>query len=167
MSYYGATIIHPKTIQPLAEKNIPLSVRSFQNTDCKGTKINSTADFNGSKSIYIYKPNQLLITLESEDLSFFGEAKMSEIYHSLFTHKLEVNLVQNSAVNCSICVDNDPHKTASLIEEFGKHFKVRYNENLELLTVRHYQTKLLEELLLNKDLIIEQKTRSTLKLLFK
>ena len=92
---------------------------------------------------------------------------MSEIYHSLFTHKLEVNLVQNSAVNCSICVDNDPHKTASLIEEFGKHFKVRYNENLELLTVRHYQTKLLEELLLNKDLIIEQKTRSTLKLLFK
>ena len=167
LSYYGATIIHPKTIQPLAEKNIPLSVRSFQNTDCKGTKINSTADFNGSKSIYIYKPNQLLITLESEDLSFFGEAKMSEIYHSLFTHKLEVNLVQNSAVNCSICVDNDPHKTASLIEEFGKHFKVRYNENLELLTVRHYQTKLLEELLLNKDLIIEQKTRSTLKLLFK
>jgi len=167
LSYYGATIIHPKTIQPLVEKNIPLRVRSFQNIENEGTTISLTSEFDGSKSIYIYKPNQLLITLESEDLSFFGESKMGEIYHSLFEHKLEVNLVQNSAVNCSICVDNDPHKTASLIEEFGQHFKVRYNENLELLTVRHYQTKLLEELLLNKNLIIEQKTRSTLKLLFK
>lgn len=167
LSYYGATIIHPKTIQPLAEKNIPLRVRSFQNTENEGTTINSTAEFDGGKSIYIYKPNQLLITLESEDLSFFGESKMSEIYHSLFEHKLEVNLIQNSAVNCSICVDNDPHKTSTLIEEFTKKFKVKYNENLELLTIRHYQTKLLEELLLNKDLIIEQKTRSTLKLLFK
>ena len=167
LSYYGATIIHPKTIQPLVEKNIPLRVRSFQNTENEGTTINSTTEFDGSKAIYIYKPNQLLITLESEDLSFFGESKMSEIYHSLFEHKLEVNLVQNSAVNCSICIDNDPHKTSTLIEEFAKKFKVKYNENLELLTVRHYQAKLLEELLLNKDLIIEQKTRSTLKLLFK
>lgn len=167
LSYYGATIIHPKTIQPLSEKDIPLRVRSFHNIDNEGTTINSSSEFDGSKAIYIYKPNQLLITLESEDLSFFGESEMSEIYHSLFNHKLEVNLVQNSAVHCSICVDNDPQKTDSLITEFGKNFKVKYNENLELLTVRHYQTKLLDELLLNKDLIIEQKTRSTLKLLFK
>ena len=167
LSYYGATIIHPKTIQPLAEKDIPLQVRSFQNLECNGSIIDSKSNFNADKLIYIYKPNQLLLTVSSKDLSFIGEQQMSQIYHALFEHKLEVNLVQNSAVNCTICVDTDTRKTDSLIEELNKNFSVKYNTNLELLTIRHYKEKLLKEILKNKELIIEQKTRNTLKLLFK
>lgn len=167
LSYYGATIIHPKTIQPLLQKQIPLFVKSFLNPESKGTLIDLDQQNDNDHSFYIYKPNQLLITLTNKDFSFFGEHEMASIYHHLFEHKLEVNLVQNSAINCSICIDTDPQKTASLLEALSQNYKVLYNNELELLTVRHYNKKFLNELITGKDIIIEQRTRNTLKLLFR
>lgn len=164
LAFFGAKVIHPKTIQPLKKKNIPLKVKSFINTNDDGTLITEGINTIPSIPLYIVKENQVLISISDENLSFIVENHMSKIFALLSVHSVGVNMMQNSAVSFSICVDNDRHKIPRLISDLQKDFKVCYNEGLKLYTIRHYTVESLEELVKEKTIILEQKSRNTIQI---
>ncbi len=163
LAYFGASVIHPKTIKPLQNKEIPLRVKSFINPDNKGTIINS--DFSSDTLIpsYIHKPDQRLISISAKDFSFITEGNLSEIYACFSKHGVVISLMQNSAISFSVCVDEDS-KLEQLIDELKNDFKVVYNKDLTLLTIRHYSEDLIHELIGKKKVLLEQKSRSTVRL---
>ncbi len=161
MSYYGAQVIHPKTIKPLENANIPLYVKCFLNENLKGTTIQKTTDTYIYPPLIVLKKNQILIQMTSLDFSFITEVNISKIYDFFATHQVKINLMQNAAISLVVCVDNIPEKITPLIDELEKHYKVRKNENVQLLTVRHHTPTVLEEVTKGKVVLLEQKTRST------
>lgn len=163
LSYYGATIIHPNTIKPLQNKNIPLYVKSFNSPLEQGTIISEDGTMDSAKPIYIFKPDQVLISLSPKDFSYIDEFQISKIFQTLHEFKMEVNSMQNSAINFSFCTDMQPDKLDKAIETFSKSYRVFYNTNLELLTVRHYIYEQVQQLVQGKEILLEQKTRSTIK----
>jgi aspartate kinase len=165
LTYYGATVIHPKTIKPIQNKHIPLYVRSFLNYHQTGTVINDTPSYN-EQVCFIHKPDQLLLSLSGKDFSFIVEDNISNIFAVLASFRIKVNLMQNSALSFSICIDNTS-KISSLIEQFSKDFYVRYNEDIELFTVRHYNAEAIDKLMKDKEVILEQRSRNTLQLVVK
>ena len=160
LSYYGATVIHPKTIKPLQNKNIPLKVRSFLSPAEQGTVIDKS-ESELSTPCFIFKVDQLLITISPKDFSFIVEENLSDIFGIFAKHKVKMNLMQNSALSFSVCIDNDKFKIPQLLEELQKHFKVRYNENLELVTIRHYDQSTIDRVTEKKFILLEQKSRTT------
>ena len=160
LAFYGAKIIHPKTIQPLQQKNIQLSVRSFLNIENSGTIINNS-EHNNIIPLYIVKENQVLISISDNNLSFIIEEHLSWIFLVLTKHDVSLNLMQNSAVSFSICVDNIKYKIPSLIEDLSKKFTVFYNEKVELFTIRNYDTQSIEKVIKNKKILLQQKSRNT------
>ncbi len=160
LTYYGASVIHPKTIKPLQNKNIPLYVKSFLKPEEEGTIICNTENRLPVPG-YILKTNQVLISFQPKDFSFIAEDKLSIIFSALAKHGLKVNLMQNSAISFSICTDSDAQKLHGLIEELKNHFKILYNENLNLLTVRNYDSEIVGKLAEDKKLILEQRSRNT------
>lgn len=163
LSYFGASILHPKTLKPLQNKNIPLQIKSFVDPTSEGTIIHSDEQFDDAQSSYIYKNNQMLITISPTDFSFIMEDHISVIFDVFATHGVKVHLMQNSALNFSVCADVKPTMCQRLIEELSKNFLVRYNQDVDLFTVRHYQTLELPEKLKHKTVLIEQRSRSTLR----
>ena len=164
LAYYGAKVIHPKTIQPLKEKNIPLIVRSFKDISLKGTIVSSNSDISPLLPFYILKENQVLISISAQDLSFIIEDSLSHIFSLFSKYNVKVNLMQNSAVSFSVCVDDDKHKLTKLIEELKINYKVLFNYNLLLYTIRHYDQKSIDEIIKNNTLFLEQKSRNTIQL---
>ena len=160
LAYYGAKVIHPKTIQPLKEKKIPLYVRSFKNVNKPGTIINGESCHNKNPS-YIVKENQVLISISDLDLSFIIEEHLSYIFMLLSKFNITINLMQNSAVSFSICVDNNNYKIPLLIEEISKKFSVYYNTDLNLYTIRYYDDESISKVINNKKIFLEQKSRNT------
>ena len=164
LAYYGAKVIHPKTIQPLKEKNIPLIVRSFKDISLKGTIVSSNSDISPLLPFYILKENQVLISISAQDLSFIIEDSLSHIFSLFSKYNVKVNLMQNSAVSFSVCVDDDKHKLTKLIEELKINYKVLFNYDLLLYTIRHYDQKSIDEIIKNNTLFLEQKSRNTIQL---
>ena len=164
LAYYGAKVIHPKTIQPLKEKNIPLIVRSFKDVSLKGTIVSSNSDISPLLPFYILKENQVLISISAQDLSFIIEDSLSHIFSLFSKYNVKVNLMQNSAVSFSVCVDDDKHKLTKLIEELKINYKVLFNYDLLLYTIRHYDQKSIDEIIKNNTLFLEQKSRNTIQL---
>lgn len=166
MAYYGATVIHPKTIQPLQSKHIPLYVKSFINPKGKGTTVSTTSK---EKNIptYISKTNQVLLSVSSKDFSFIVEDNLSGIFATLAMHRININLMQNSAISFSICVDNKPEKLALLKKDLAKLFVVKTNENVELLTVMHYEEKALKTIMGKREVLLEQRTRTGVQFVIK
>jgi aspartate kinase len=166
LTYYGASVIHPKTIKPLQNKIIPLHVRSFIDYKNEGTIIDAEKD---SLPIpcYIFKDNQLLISIQPKDFSFIAEDNMSHVYNLFAHHRVKMNTVQNSALSMSVCCDNDTQKIPALIASLQHNFKVLYNDNLKLYTIRHYDTTTLERLVANGEVILEVKSRQTCQLVVK
>ncbi|HRR04710.1 MAG TPA: aspartate kinase, partial [Bacteroidales bacterium] len=160
LSYYGATIIHPKTIKPLQNKNIPLFVKSFYNPSESGTII-SAEQPKETVPCYIFKRNQILITLFPKDFSFIAVQNLNEIFSILSKYKLKINIMQNSALSFSICVDNIPQRVSLAIEELTDKYKIKYNENVELITVRHYTDDIVDKVVRNRKIYVEQKDRTT------
>jgi len=161
LAYCGAQIIHPKTIKPLQNKKIPLFVKSFLNPDGDGTEVVETEARIDFPPILILKTNQVLISLTPKDFSFVIEDCLSKIFATLYKHRVKANVVQNSAISFSTCVDNEEHFLPGAIQELRREFSVRYNKNLQLLTVRHYAKEIIERLTRGKIIFLEQKTRST------
>ncbi len=163
LTYYGATVIHPKTIKPLQNKNIPLYVKSFINPDKSGTVIHD-----GGKRLpipgYIFKVDQILISIQPKDFSFIAEDNLSKIFELFSKYGLKIHVMQNSAINFTVCTDNDPQKTESLIGELQMQFKVLYNTGVELLTIRNYDQPTIEKLTENKSVLLELKSRNTAQL---
>lgn len=162
-TYYGATVIHPKTIKPLQNKNIPLFVKSFLKPEDVGTVIHNS-DKRVPIPSYIFKINQLLISIQPKDFSFIAEDNLSLIFDVFARHGSKIHLMQNSAISFSVCIDEEGAKTESLIQELQKEFKVLYNSGLELLTIRNYDQPTIDKLLENKTVLMEQRSRNTLQM---
>lgn len=166
LSYFGATVIHPKTLQPLKEKNLPLFVKSFVDSKAEGSVISGNDAYDNEIPSYILKDDQILISITPQDLTFVVEENLSDIFSIFSQFKVKIHLMQNSALSFSVCVDYDSRKVPALIEELSKRYKVKFNVELSLLTVRHYNEDLLENLLRNKKVIVEQKTRHTARFVY-
>ena len=167
LAYFGAKVIHPKTIQPLKQKSIPLYIKSFVRPSESGSKISEGIATSPKISSYIVKENQILISISDTSLSFIVETHMSKIFLLLSKHSVRVNMMQNSAVSFSICVDNDAHKVPRLLEDLKNDFEVFFNASLRLYTIRHYTSDSVQSLVKNKDVILEQKSRNTVQILAK
>ncbi len=161
LAYYGASVIHPKTIQPLQQKSIPLRVKSFMNPAEEGTIIREGSDLNPVLPCFIKKDNQILITISTRDLAFIVEDHLSKIYKLLHQFGTRVNMSQNTAVSSSFCINNDPITTPKLIEELQKDFDTSYNENANLYSVRHYDEAAKERVMKTGELLLEQVSRNT------
>jgi len=161
LSYYGAKIIHPKTIKPLQNKGIPLNVRSFMEPDQEGTLITEYKKYDGDKPVFILKPRQVLISILPKDFSFVVEERLSKIYGLFAKHRLKVNMMQNSALNFTVCVDDHPQRTEDLMQDLRQEFKVLYNRGLELITIRHYTEQVLREIHEGRHVLVEQRSRHT------
>lgn len=166
LTYYGATVIHPKTIKPLQNKNIPLYVRSFINPEGEGTVINS-----GNSPLpvasFIFKVNQVLISVFPKDFSFIIEENLSDIFSMFHKHKVKVNTMLNSAISFSVSVDNDAEKIKNLIDDLSVMYKVKYNTGLELVTIRYYNQETIERVTVDKNILLEVKSRHTCQIVMK
>lgn len=166
LSYFGASVIHPRTLQPLQKKNIPLYVRSFVDLNAPGSTIDDRSENDSLIPSFIVKPKQLLISITPRDLSFIVEDNLSDIFKRFATMNVRIELMQNSAVAFSVVVD-DSSRARSLTEELRKDYEVLYNDGCELITVRHYDEVTLEELLKHKEVLIEQRSRTTARFVVK
>lgn len=167
LTYYGASVIHPKTIKPLENKNITLHVKSFLNPDASGTVIERDAESKPFIPSFIFKSNQVLISISAKDFSFIAEDNLSTIFGIFAKHGVRINLMQNSAISFSVCVDNDPFKIPAVIEDLKNHFRILYNENLHLYTIRHYYPSTIEMLSTDKEILLEQRSRHTAQLVMR
>lgn len=161
LAYFGAKVIHPKTLKPLHNKNIPLYVRSFINPEGKGTEIDCFKHYDQELPIFILKKDQMLISLLPKDLSFVLEDELSKIFKYLSEHRIKVNIIQNSAISISFCIDNANNKSKQLIEKLKEDYKVLYNDQLELLTIRHYSEEAINRITKDRKIYIEQRSRHT------
>lgn len=167
LTYYGATVIHPKTIKPLENKHIPLHVRSFMSSKEKGTEIGNFKETKPLVPSFIFKSNQILISISAKDFSFIAEENLSIIFGIFAKHNVKVNLMLNSAISFSVCMDNDVHRIPPMIEELQSHYKVLYNDGLRLVTVRHYYPSTIDFLSKGKTILVEQRSRHTAQLVMK
>jgi len=167
MTYYGAKVIHPKTMKPLVEKNIPLYVRSFMEPDQQGSVICSIDHVMNYVPVFIVKDDQVLITISPLDFSFMAEESMGEIYKLFAQYRMRVNLVQQSAMNFSVAIDRPERRFDQLIGDLKKKFTVHYNEGLELLTIRYYTEDVIREMTKDRSVFVAQRTRTTARFLLK
>lgn len=167
LAFYGATVIHPKTLQPLQRKEIPLFVKSFINPLLPGTSVSKGADLVPQTSCFILKRNQLLISLSSIDFSFIMEENISEIFKLLHDYKIKVSLIQNSAISFLVCVEDKFGNFEELKAILSKKFKVSYNENVSLYTIRHFDEKAAKMVEKDKTVLLKQISRETLQLVTK
>ncbi len=166
LTYFGAKVIHQKTIKPLQNKQIPLFVKSFIEPEKTGTKIyNFKEQIEPKIPVFIIKENQILISISPKDFSFVAEESISLIYNYIVSYGIKVNLMQNSALNFSISVNNNPIKVERFISEIKENFKVRYNNNLKLITIRHYTEQSIIEITKGKKIFVEQKSRNTVRII--
>jgi len=166
LTYYGATVIHPKTIKPLQNKNIPLYVRSFLYPDGEGTSINGSPIPLQVPS-FIFKVNQVLISIQPKDFSFIIEENLSDIFSLFHKHSVKVNTMFNSALSFSISIDHDKQKINELIADLAERYKVKYNTGLELVTIRYYNQETIDRVTANKDILLEVKSRYTCQIVMK
>lgn len=166
LTYYGATVIHPKTIKPIQNKNIPLFVRSFINPEEVGTEISADAKTEPVPS-FIFKVNQLLLSISPKDFSFIIEENLSDIFAVFHKHKVKVNTMLNSAISFSVSIDNDTRKVKNLINELTENFAVKYNENMELVTIRYYNQETIDRVVVDKKVWLEVKSRNTCQMVMK
>lgn len=167
LAFYGATVIHPKTLQPLQKKEIPLYVKSFINPLLKGTSVSKGVDLEPYLPCFIVKRNQLLISLSSIDFSFIMEENISEIFALFHEFKIKVNLIQNSAISFSVCVEDKFENFNDMNAILSKKFKVDFSENVTLYTIRHFDDKAAEAVEENKEVLLKQVSRETMQMVTK
>ena len=167
MAFYGASVIHPKTLQPLQKKEIPLFVKSFFNPTLAGTSVSKGKDLVPEMPCYILKKNQLLISLSSIDFSFIMEENISEIFALLHKFKIKVSLIQNSAISFSVCVEDKFNNFQDLKLVLSKKFKVAYNEKVSLYTIRHFDENAAEIVEKDKIVLLKQISRETMQVVVK
>ncbi len=167
MTYYGAKVIHPKTMKPLVEKNIPLYVRSFIHPDEEGSVICNIDHIMNYVPVYISKEDLILITISPIDFSFIAEESISNIYKLFAQHRIKVDLVQQSAMNFSVAIDRPERGFEKLIGDLKLKFVVHYNEGLELLTIRYYNEDIIQKMTGHRSVFVAQRTRTTARFLIR
>lgn len=167
LAFYGATVIHPKTLQPLQRKEIPLFVKSFLNPSLPGTSVSKGADLEPHLPCFIVKREQLLVSLSSIDFSFIMEENISEIFGLFHQYKMKVSLIQNSAISFSVCIEDKFGNFNDLKTVLAKKFKVSYNDNVSLYTIRHFNEKAPETVEKGKQVLLRQVSRETMQIVTK
>lgn len=167
MTYYGAQVIHPKTIKPLQNKNIPLIVRSFLDPTQPSTTIYQPTQAENLPPIIVIKKNQLLISIATKDFSFVAEENLSAIYTLFAKHHIKINLSQNAAITFSVVIDDIPTRINDLLAELKNQYTIRTNSDLQLITIRHYTPESIAQHIHTNNILLEQKSRHTLQVLVK
>ncbi|MGE5316757.1 MAG: aspartate kinase [Chloroflexota bacterium] len=164
LAYYGASVIHPKTIQPLQSSRIPLYVKSFYNPYDKGTLISDLEEEHPHIPSFIFKRNQVLISVSPRDFSFIAENNLQSIFGTLYSLGIHFNMMQHSAISFSIVIDDHAEKMQRLFDSLGKDYRVRYNNGLELITIRYYDQPTIDKVIAGRKVLLEQKSRTTVQL---
>ena len=167
LAYYGATVIHPKTIKPLQNKNIPLLVKSFVNPSEAGTIISESTEFDHLIPSFIFKMNQIKIGITPKDFSFIAEENLSHLFHVLSNSGVQINLMQNSAISFDFVIDNKTNIIKDLFSNLEKDFIVSIEEGLELVTIRHYDQQTLDRVTIDKHILLTQKSEQTARILMR
>lgn len=163
MTFSGAKVIHPKTIKPLQNKGIPLHVRSFLTPAGEGTVIKADAKLKKVIPVYVKKENQMLISMLPKDFSFVMGENLSNVFRIFSDRGIKVNLVEASAVSIDICVDDDRDRIEWLREDLKEDYSIIYNENVEMLSIRHYTAEAIDLITRGRDILLEQRTRSSVR----
>ena len=162
LAFYGAKVIHPKTIQPIKRKKIPLQVRSFIDYSESGTLISiASKQMEKQIPVFIRKQDQVLISIRPSDFSFILEENLSLLFALFAKHRMKVNLTQNSAISFSVCVDKSERRLKALLDEISQDFEVKYNDDVELITIRHHDEAAVERMTAGKEILLEQRSRDT------
>ncbi len=167
LSYYGASVIHPKTLQPLQQKEIPLYVKCFLEPKNKGTKVGKSLDLSPKVPCYILRKDQILITVSSLDFSYIVEENISHIFKLLHLYKMKVRSIQSSAISFSVCIENSYNHLEPLILQLKAKYNVRLDKAVDLYTIRHYTTDAIEEIQKNKTVLMKQITPKTVQIITK
>ncbi len=167
LAFYGASVIHPKTIQPLQNKNIPLFVHSFYKPEVSPTVIDNDSSYDHEVHSIIVKDHQVLLSIASQSLSFIAEENLGAIFKAFGENNVHINLMQHSAVSFSVCFNYQEATFTALFDQLSKQYKLRYNKGLQLLTIRNYNPKVIEEYVKDRKVYLEQKSRSTYQVLIK
>ena len=166
LAFYGASIIHPKTLQPLQKKEIPLLVKSFKNPQSNGTLISKGIDIEPLVPCYIFKENLILLKLSSLDFSFMVEDNIGDVFKELHKFKMKVDVIQNSAISFSVCFFDKYNKIKELIKNLEGKYKIDMYKNVSLFTIRHFDEKSIKKISNNRKLLLEQRTEKTVRLIF-
>lgn len=164
LAFYGASVIHPKTLQPLQRKEIPLFVKSFINPKGAGTCVSKGKTIEPEMPCFIVKKNQVLISLSSLDFSYIVEENISDIFNLLHLYKMKVDVIQNSAISFSVCIDNLYNNLEKLIQHLKAKFKVTVHKNVSLYTIRHYNDKAIDAIEDGKTILLKQLTKETVQM---
>lgn len=167
LAFYGASVIHPKTLQPMQRKEIPLFVKSFMNPEEEGTCVGKGVTLNPETSCFILKRDQVLISLSSLDFSFMMEDNISDVFRWLHEFKMKVELIQNSAISFSVCVDNKFDRLEALLIKLRERFRVEWHEGVTLYTVRHSSPAEIDALIKNKQVLLRQEGGDTVQVIVK
>ncbi len=166
LAYYGASIIHPKTLKPLQNKQIPLYVRSFFHPDEEGSVITS-CPLSMEVPSYIVKEEQWLISISPRDFSFIAVDNLSDIFAVLSQFRIRINMMQNSALSFSVCTDSDSDRVMACIEALRDQFRVKYNAQVQLITIRHYTDESVNKMLRGREVLLRQASRTTIQFVVK
>jgi aspartate kinase len=164
LAYFGTSVIHPKTIKPLQNKNINLLVKSFLNPEAPGTLIGNQT-YDKLTPSFIFKMDQVLLRISPHDFSFINENNLEEIFGVMHKHGLKINLMQNSAISFLMIVNNDKRRLRLVVDELEEKFKVAYQTGLELVTIRYFEQSTIDRVMINKELILEQRGVENIELL--
>lgn len=167
LAFYGASVIHPKTLQPLQKKEIPLFVKSFVNPLLPGTSVSKGQDLEPKTPCFIVKRDQLLLSLSSIDFSFIMEENISEIFALLHQYKIKTSLIQNSAISFSVCLEDKFGNFNEVKNILSKKFRISYNENVSLYTIRHFDEKSAKMVEKDKNVLVKQISRETMQIVTK
>ncbi|MDH3321702.1 MAG: aspartate kinase [Flavobacteriaceae bacterium] len=167
MAFFGASVIHPKTLQPLQRKEIPLYVKSFIDPLARGTSVSKGVDLDPKIPCFIIKKNQILLSVSDKEFHFVMEDDISEIFDYLHQFKMKVNLIQNSAISFSVCIEDNFNNFEALFQKLHEKYKVLYNKDLTLYTVRHFTEDVVAEIEKNKEILIKQLSRETVQIVVK
>ncbi|HOO98379.1 MAG TPA: aspartate kinase [Bacteroidales bacterium] len=163
MTFSGAKVIHPKTIKPLHNKNIPLFVKCFMDPSSEGTVVRSDATLKKIMPVFVRKENQILLSILPRDFSFVMGDNLSMVFQQFVNNGIKVNLVEASAISLDVCVDDERSKVEDLLEDLDAEYSALYNENVELLSIRHYTPEAISRIISGREILLEQKTRSTVR----
>jgi aspartate kinase len=167
LAFYGATVIHPKTIKPLQNKGIPLKIQSFNEPNLTPSLIDNNPDSDNKVPSFIIKDNQMLLSLSPRDFSFMSESKLQEAFGLFHKLRIHANLIQTSAISLSICVDENKERLENVLDSFRDTYVVKYNTGLEMLTIRHYTDELAKSAAKDREIFLEQRSRVTLQFVMK
>ncbi len=167
LAFYGASVIHPKTLQPLQRKEIPLYVKSFVNPTLPGTSVSKGADLEPATACFIVKKDQLMVSISSKDFSFIMENQVSDIFKMFAEQHIKVNVIQNSAISFTVCVDDKFGNFENIVEDLSNNFNITYNENVSLYTIRHFTEEAAKKVIADKTVLLQQINRETMQIVTK